>query len=134
MIAPVQKFGQVRATTNFHSRQIWWRIQTWKEDEFLLGFKFSDVQTGRKGFHALFKSNLWTSGGLMYQQFMGDFTYRDLVSRQVQLFFSFVNFGANSLIHLLYFSTYSSIKTLFLILNICYEHTLLVQVLQQSCV
>ena len=134
MIAPVQKFGQVRATTNFHSRQIWWRIQTWKEDEFLLGFKFSDVQTRRKGFHALFKSNLWTSGGLMYQQFMGDFTYRDLVSRQVQLFFSFVNFGANSLIHLLYFSTYSSIKTLFLILNICYEHTLLVQVLQQSCV
>ena len=134
MIAPVQKFGQVRATTNFHSRQIWWRIQTWKEDEFLLGFKFSDVQTRRKGFHALFKSNLWTSGGLMYQQFMGDFTYRDLVSRQVQLFFSFANFGANSLIHLLYFSTYSSIKTLFLILNICYEHTLLVQVLQQSCV
>ena len=134
MIAPVQKFGQVRATTNFHSRQIWWRIQTWKEDEFLLGFKFSDVQTRRKGFHALFKSNLWTSGGLMYQQFMGDFTYRDLVSRQVQLFFSFVNFGTNSLIHLLYFSTYSSIKTLFLILNICYEHTLLVQVLQQSCV
>ena len=70
----------------------------------------------------------------MYEHFMGDFTYRYLASRQVQLFFSFVNFRANSLLHLLYFSTYSGIKTLFLILNICYEHTLLVQALQQLCV
>ena len=62
----------------------------------------------------------------MYEHFMGDFTHRDLASRQVQLFFSFVNFRANSLLHLLYFSSYSGIKTLFLILNICYEHTLLV--------
>ena len=30
------------------------RIQTWKEDEFLLAFKFSHVQTSRKGFHELF--------------------------------------------------------------------------------
>ena len=41
-------------------------MQTWKDDEFLLGFKFSRVQ--------------------MYEQFMGDFTlYRDSASRQVQL-------------------------------------------------
>ena len=57
----------------------------------------------------------------MYEQFMGDFTYRDLGSQQVQIFLSFVNFRATSLLHLLYFSTYSGIKTLFLILNICYR-------------
>ena len=67
----------------------------------------------------------------MYEQFMGDFTYRDSGSREVQLFLSFVNFRATILLHLLYFSTYSGIKTLFLILNICYEHTILVWILQQ---
>ena len=61
----------------------------------------------------------------MYEKFMGDFTYRDSGSRQVQLFFlSFVNFRASILLHFLYFSTYSGIKTLFLILNICYEHNI----------
>ena len=34
----------------------------------------------------------------MYEQFMGDFTYRDSASRQVQLFFRFVNFRATSLV------------------------------------
>ena len=61
----------------------------------------------------------------MYEKFMGDFTYRDSGSRQVQLFLlSFVNFRASILLHFLYFSTYSDIKTLFLILNICYEHNI----------
>ena len=46
----------------------------------------------------------------MYVQFMGDFTYRDSASPQVQLFMSFVNFRATSLLHLLYFSTYNGIK------------------------
>ena len=47
----------------------------------------------------------------MYEQFMGDFTYRDSASRQVQLFVSFVNFRATSLLHLLlHFSTNSGIK------------------------
>ena len=62
----------------------------------------------------------------MFEQFMGDFTYRDSTSRQVQLLLSFVNFRATSLLYRLYFSTYSGIKTLFLILNIYYELTLLV--------
>ena len=62
----------------------------------------------------------------MCEKFMGDFTYRDSGSRQVQLFLSFVNFRASILLHFLYFSTYSSIKTLFIILNICYEHNILV--------
>ena len=39
---------------------------------------------------------------------------------------SFVNFRASILLHFLYFSTYSGIKTLFLILDICYEHNILV--------
>ena len=62
----------------------------------------------------------------MYEKFMGDFTYRDSGSRQVQLFLSFVNFRASVLFRFLYFSTYSGIKTLVLILNICYEHNILV--------
>ena len=70
----------------------------------------------------------------MYEQFMGDFTYRDSGFRQVQIFLSFVNFRATSLLHLLYFSTYSGIKTLSRILNVWYEHNILVWVLQQSYV
>ena len=53
-IAPVKKFGRVRLSTNFPSKQIWRRSQTWKDDEFLLSFKFSRVQTLRKGFHEFF--------------------------------------------------------------------------------
>ena len=61
-------------------------MQAWKDDEFLLGFKFSRVQTSRKGFHELFQWKFWTSGGVIYEQSMGDFTlYRHLASRQVQL-------------------------------------------------
>ena len=75
----------------------------------------------------------------MYEQFMGDFTYRDSASQQVQLFKFLlfnntqdVNFRATSLLRFLSLSTNSGNETLFLILNICYEHTMLVCVLQQS--
>ena len=44
MIAPVNKIGRVRLSTKFLSKQIWRRMHTWKDDEFLLGFKFSRVQ------------------------------------------------------------------------------------------
>ena len=40
MIAPVKKFVRVRLSTSFPSKQIWRRMQTWKDDEFLLGFCF----------------------------------------------------------------------------------------------
>ena len=60
----------------------------------------------------------------MYEQFMGDFTYRDSASRQVQLFMSFVNFGATSLVSFSYiFPPAVVLRTLFPILNICYELT-----------
>ena len=62
----------------------------------------------------------------MYEKFMGDFTYRDSGTRQVQLFLSFLNFRASILLYFLYFSTYNGIKTPFLILNICHEHNILV--------
>ena len=62
----------------------------------------------------------------MYEQFMGDFTYRDSASRQVQLFISFVNFRATSLVSISYFPPTVVLRTLFLILNICYELTILV--------
>ena len=51
MIAPVKKFGRVRLY-HFPSKQIWRR--TWRDDEFLLGFEFSRVQTSRKGFQEHF--------------------------------------------------------------------------------
>ena len=35
------------------------------------------------------------SGGMMYEQFMGDFTFRDSASRQVQLFLSSMNFTSD---------------------------------------
>ena len=54
MIAPVKKFGRVRLSTNFPSKQIWRRKKTWNDNEFLLGFKFSRVQTSRQGFHERF--------------------------------------------------------------------------------
>ena len=124
MITPVRKLGRVRLSTNFPSKHIWWK----KDDEFLLSFKFFRFQTSRKGFHELFYWNFWTSGGMMYEQFVGDFTFRDSASRQVQLILL-----ATTLLHLLYFSVISGIKTLFHIVNTCYEHTTLVWVLQQSC-
>ena len=34
MIAPVKKFGRVRLSANFPSKQILQRMQTWKDDEF----------------------------------------------------------------------------------------------------
>ena len=84
LIASVKKFGWVTLNTNFPSKQIWRRMQTRKDDEFLLGFKFSRVQTSRKG---------W---GVMYEQFTADFTFRDSpASRQVQLFISSVNFTSD---------------------------------------
>ena len=43
MIAPVKKFGRVTLSTNFPSKQLLQRMQKWKDDEFLLGLKFSRV-------------------------------------------------------------------------------------------
>ena len=54
MIAPVKKFGRVKLSTNFPWKQIWRRMEKWKDDEFLLGFKFSRVQISREGFYELF--------------------------------------------------------------------------------
>ena len=65
----------------------------------------------------------------MYEQFMGDYTYHDSASRQVQIFISFVNFRATSLVSISYIFplSYSGIKD-FLPYpkHICYELTILV--------
>ena len=58
MIAPVMKFGRVKLVNNFPSKPIWQRKQSWKDDEFLLGFKFSRVQTSRKGFMNFFNGSV----------------------------------------------------------------------------
>ena len=57
----------------------------------------------------------------MYEQFMSDFTHRDSSPWQVQLLFS-SDQPQGSLLHLLYiFSPTVVLRTLCLILNICYE-------------
>ena len=45
IVAPVKKFGGVRLSTNFPSKQLWRRMQTWKDDECLPCFMFPGVQT-----------------------------------------------------------------------------------------
>ena len=64
----------------------------------------------------------------MYEQFMGDFTYRDSASRYVSsVIFRFVNFRANSLVSISYiFPPTVVLRTVLLILNTCYELTILV--------
>ena len=54
MIASVKKFGRVRLSTNFPSKQKWRRLQTWREDEVLLGFKFSVSKHQEKVFMNFF--------------------------------------------------------------------------------
>ena len=126
----VKKFGRVRLSANFPQNKYGGECSHGRIMRFLLVFKCCGVQPSRRGFH---EWNFWTSGGVMYEQFMGDFTYRDSASRQVQLFISFVNFRATSLVSISYiFPPTVVLRTLFLILNICYELTILVWVLQQS--
>ena len=100
---------------------------------FLLGFEFSRVQTSRKGFKNIFKgifghqeawcmNSSWVTT-LTVIRHLGKFS----------LFISFVNFRATSLVSISYiFPPAVVLRTLFLILNICYELTILVWILQQS--
>ena len=93
MIAPVKKFGRVRLSTNFLQNKCGGE---WTSDEFLLVFFFQRANI-KKGFQEIFKWNFWTSRGIMYmyEWFMGNFTFRDSASRQVQLFISSVNFTSD---------------------------------------
>ena len=68
MIAPVKKFGPVRLSTNFPSEQIWRRMQTWKEDEFLLGF--SRIQTSMD-FLDIRRHDAWTVQGWLNFSWFG---------------------------------------------------------------
>ena len=63
---------------------------------------------------------------MMYEQFMGDFTFRDLASRQVQLFLSSVNFTRDHPAPSHIFPLTAVFRLSFLILNTCYEHNTLV--------
>ena len=83
----------------------------------------------------LFLMEFWTSGGVMYEQFMGDYTDRYWfgISASSVIYISFVNFRATSLVSISYIFPPTVVwRTLFLILNIRYELTILVWVLQQS--
>ena len=64
--------------------------------------------------------------GVIYEQSIGDYSYRDSASRQVQLYISFVNFRASNLVSISYiFPPTVVLRTLSLILNICYELTII---------
>ena len=52
-------------------KQIWRRMQTWKDDDFFLGFKFSSVQISRKGFHEFFLMEFLDSHGLLHSSWFG---------------------------------------------------------------
>ena len=133
MIAPVKKFCRVRLSTNFPWKNKYGgECRHGRTMSFCSVLSFPAYKYQEKVSMNFFNGPFGHQEAWMYEQFMGDFTYRDSGSPQVQLFLSFVNFRAIILLHLLHFSTYSRIKTLFLILNICYEHKILVWVLQQS--
>ena len=127
MIATVKKFGRVRLSTNFPWKQIWRRKQTWRTMSFcsVLSFPAYQEKVSMNFFNEPFgHQEAWC----MNSSWVYHLSWFGISASSV------MNFRATILLHLLYFSTYSSIKTLFLILNICYEHNILVWVLQQSCV
>ena len=55
IIAPVKKFGPSETEYKFSLKtNMAEKADTWKDDEFSLGFKFSRVQISREGFYELF--------------------------------------------------------------------------------
>ena len=85
MIAPVKKSGRVRLSTNFPSKQIWWRMHTWKDDEVLLGLSFPASKHQEKVFMNFFKGifghqEVWCMNSpwltsLFVIQHLGKFSY-----------------------------------------------------------
>ena len=139
MIAPVMKFGRVKLVTNFPSKPIWQRKQSWKDDEFLLGFKFSRVQTSRKGFMNFFNGfvkhqKAWCMRWLHFSWFGISGSSVKLIEIFCLIIGRTWIFEPPACSIFYRFSIYNGIKTLFLILNICYEHTMIVWFLQKSYV
>ena len=79
MIAPAKKFGRMRLSTNFPSKQTWRWMQTWKDDEFLLSFqvfprpnikeRFS--WTLLKEFLDVSRHDVWTVHGWLHFSWFG---------------------------------------------------------------
>ena len=130
MIAPVKKFGRMRLSTNFPSKQTWRWMQTWKDDECLLSFQVFPRPNIKERFS-------WT----LLMEFL-DISRHDVWTVHGWLHFSWFGISASSVIYKLrefYERPLCSISYIFLltavlrlsILNTCYEHTALVWVLQQ---
>ena len=80
----------------------------------------------KKRFSRTFLMEFLDIKGVIYEQSIGDYSYRDSASRQVQLYISFVNFRASNLVSISYiFPPTVVLRTLSLILNICYELTII---------
>ena len=75
MIAPVKKFGRVRLSTILPLKQIWRRM---------LGFLVFPRPNIKKRFSRTFLMEFLDIKGVIYEQSMGDYSYRDSASRQVQ--------------------------------------------------
>ena len=98
MIAPVKKFGRVRLSSNFPSKQIWRRMRTWKDDEFFARFYVLRRPNIKKRFSWTFfmkfldirRRDVWTVHEWLRSSWFGT------LASSVQ-FISFVNFRATSL-------------------------------------
>ena len=109
--------GRVRLSTILPSKQIWRRM---------LGFLVFPRPNIKKRFSRTFLMEFLDIKGVIYEQSIGDYSYRDSASRQVQLYISFVNFRASNLVSISYiFPPTVVLRTLSLILNICYELTII---------
>ena len=131
MIAPVKKFGRVRLSTNFPSKQIWrrrwWvfaRFYVLRRSNIKKRFSWSFIMK----FLDIRRRDVWTVHEWLRSSWFG--TLASSVIYKLREFSSDQPQG--SLLHLLYiFSPTVVLRTLCLILNICYE-LIIVWVLQQS--
>ena len=131
MIAPVKKFGRVRLSTNFPSKQIlrrrWWvfaRFYVLRRSNIKKRFSWSFFMK----FLDIWRRDVWTVHEWLRSSWFG--TLASSVIYKLREFSSDQPQG--SLLHLLHiFSRTVVLRTLCLILNICFELIILVWVLQQ---
>ena len=75
LCSPVKKFGRVRLSTIFLQNKYGGECRHGGTMSFCSVLSFPASKHQEK-ISRLFLWNLWTSGGVMYERFMGDYTYR----------------------------------------------------------
>ena len=74
MIAPVKKLGRVRLSTIYRQNKYGGECRRGGTMSFCSVLSFPASKHQEKVFKNIFKWNFWTSGGVMYEQFMDDYT------------------------------------------------------------